>query len=685
MPHATHTAPTTAPWYSIRAHARGQAQVSSAEVLIYGDIGESWYGDSVAAKDFVAALAVLDVDEMTVRINSYGGSVSDGIAIHNAIKRHKATVTIVIDGIAASIASLIAMAGDRVEMADNALMMIHAPWGGAMGNSAAMRQYADLLDTWADAMAVSYAGKTGRDKTEILSLLTDGIDHWYTAEQALTEQFIDAAIAGTPAAASATAGDFARQVQARFTSFPHPAAAAAPTQQESITMPGQTPTTAAPSSAAAPTDAQIAAAASAALAADAARRGAISAAFAKFTNLDGVPALQTACADDHACTVEQANAKLLAHLGQGAKPIAATHIVTVEDARDKFAQGVAASIMARAGLQKDDPANQYRGYSLLEIARESLAHLGVNSRGMDKMSLVAAAFTTSGSDFPLLLANVADKAMLKGYEEAEETFQAWTSAGTLSDFKPGKRVDLNTFPALEQVAEGAEYTYAQIGERGETVQLATYGKLFSITRQAIINDDIDAFSKIPRRMGRAAIRTVGNLVYAVLTANPVMADGVALFHANHKNLMDGAVPTTASLDAMRVAMAKQTDGVATALNIRLATLIVPIALEGTARVVRDSEFEVGASSKNNTVPNSVRGTFEVISDARLDAASSTAWYGAASAGLNDTIEVSYLDGVQTPTLEQQAGWNVDGVEFKVRLDAGVKALDWRSLSRNPGP
>ncbi len=300
------------------------------------------------------------------------------------------------------------------------------------------------------------------------------------------------------------------------------------------------------------------------------------------------------------------------------------------------------------------------------------------------MALVAAAFTHSGSDFPLLLANVAEKAMLKGYDEAEETFQLWTSVGTLGDFKPGKRVDINTFPSLDNIPDGGEYRYADLGDRGETVVLGTYGKLFSLTRQAIINDDLDAFSKIPRSMGRAAIRTIGDLVYAILTGNPVMADGTALFHANHKNLSNGTAISTGSVDAMGVAMGTQTDATGSTLNINLAKIIVPRALRGTANVVRESEYEVGAASKNNTVPNMVRDTFEVIADARLDKASPISWYGCADPATNDTVEVSYLDGQQTPTLEQRNGWSVDGVEFKVRHDFGVKALDFRTMQKNPG-
>ncbi|NGZ86415.1 ClpP-like prohead protease/major capsid protein fusion protein [Duganella aceris] len=692
MPTPTAQTKEPAKWYTIRASAKAVAgavqAATSAEILIYGDIGESWYDDTVAAKDFVREVGALDVDAITVRINSFGGSVTDGIAIFNALKRHKATVTTVVDAIAASVASLIAMAGDTIEMAENALLMIHAPWlQYVSGNAVDLREYADMLDTYSDAMATSYASRSN-DKAGTLALLQDGKDHWYTAEEALAAKFIDQVVASLPIAASAHIKPF---IQARYASFPEivesaaPVAAALPTpSKESTTM-----TIPAPAAAAAPapavdaTQAAASAAVVAALAADKTRRTDITTAFAKFSAHEGMSVIQAACLDDQACTVDQANAKILAHLGKDSGPIAGSHIITLEDSRDKFRAGAAAALMAKAKLGKDDSANNFRSYGLMDLARECLAHAGVNARGMDKMTLVAAAFTHTGSDFPLLLQNVADKAMLKGYQEAEETFQKWTSKGTLGDFKPGKRVDLNSFPALAKIQDGGEYTYATVGDRGETVQLATYGKMFPITRQTIINDDLDAFSKIPRYMGRAAIRTIGDLVYAILTSNPVMRDNVALFHANHKNLMGGSGISTGSVDAMRVLMGKQTDGNAV-LNIRMAQLLVPLALEGTANVVRDSEYEVGAATKNNTTPNFVRNTFEVISDARLDAASATGWYGTANSSVTDTVEVSYLDGVETPTLEQQNGWNVDGVEFKVRMDAGVAPLDFRTMVANPG-
>lgn len=447
----------------------------------------------------------------------------------------------------------------------------------------------------------------------------------------------------------------------------------------------QANTSAANNTPAAPVDTQAIAAAAAR--AEAARGADIRAAAKAYArDIPEAKALLEKALADTSVTLAQFKAELLEVNAKGTEPIAGGYVATLEDEGDKRRKGIRAALEIRAGLQKNDGANPFRGHTLGEIARSCLIQAGVRDVPGDKMSMVALAFTHSSSDFPLLLANVANKAMMKGYEEADETFQVWTTAGSLPDFKVQSTVDLGNFPALRSVGEGAEYKYITIGERREQRVLATYGERFMISRQAIINDDLDAFSRIPRKMGRAAIRTVGNLAYSVLTANAAMADGTALFHADHGNLQGAAVPATSSIDAMRVAMARQkglgqTTG---SLNIRLKYIIAPVTLQGACNVVRDSEFEVGltTATKANTTPNSVRGTFEVVTDARLDDASTSIYYGAADPGMHDTVVVDYLDGNQAPTLEQQTGWAVDGAEFKVRMDAAAKALDWKTLQRN---
>ena len=172
------------------------------ELLVYGDIGDSWYGESVTARSVIEQLNALDnsVTNINVRINSYGGSVSDGLAIYNVLNRHTATKTVTIDGVAMSSASLIAMVGDTVHMPATSLLMIHAPWGGIYGNAKELRQYAEILDTYSDSMADAYVNKSGMSRADVLNLLKDGEDHYYTGAEAVAAGFADAVDASTDAA-----------------------------------------------------------------------------------------------------------------------------------------------------------------------------------------------------------------------------------------------------------------------------------------------------------------------------------------------------------------------------------------------------------------------------------------------------------------------------------------------------
>ena len=431
-----------------------------------------------------------------------------------------------------------------------------------------------------------------------------------------------------------------------------------------------------------------------ALATEHTRRQDIRGVFNLFLAREGIRDLLDTCLDDPQVSVEAARAKLLTELGKGAAPLAGSHATRVEvgaTEAERFYQGAGAALAARANLgARDDVANEFRGYSLLEFARRALELAGVTTRGLDRRELAGRALTMSAtratithttSDFPGLLTSTAKRSMLKGYTEAEETFDTWTSRGELPDFRPLERLDLNTFPALALIPEGAEYKYATIGERKQTVQLATYGRLISLSRQAIINDDLNAFTRIPQRQGRAAKRTIGNLVYAVLTGNPTMSDGVALFHANHGNLLTAAALSVAALDVAFSAMAlmKGPDGIP--LNLTPRYLIIPRSLEGTGRTLMESETD--PAQANSRKPNIFRGRLTIVSDARLDAVSTSNWYLAADPNMVDTIEVDYLDGVAEPFLDQQDGWKVDGAEYKVRIDVGVQALDHRGILKNP--
>lgn len=161
----------------------------NAELMLYGDIAESFWGDTISAKEVTEYLADLDVENINVYINSNGGVVETAIAINNALRRHKAKVTVNIDGIAASAATLITCAGDTVRMPKNALFMIHNPLTIAMGDSEEMRKQADVLEKYKNSILETYLQKVNIDKEKLSELMDN--ETWLSAEEALEYGFID--------------------------------------------------------------------------------------------------------------------------------------------------------------------------------------------------------------------------------------------------------------------------------------------------------------------------------------------------------------------------------------------------------------------------------------------------------------------------------------------------------------
>ncbi|WP_167740203.1 S49 family peptidase [Parasedimentitalea huanghaiensis] len=365
----------------------------------------------------------------------------------------------------------------------------------------------------------------------------------------------------------------------------------------------------------------------------------------------------------------------------------------VTDGVERTRAGMVEAISAKVGLE-GGKRNEFSSMSLREMARYTLTSRGLAVPIGGAMSMVGAAFVPSmaggqhtTADFGHVLADVAHKSMLLGYNEAAESFEQFTRAGTLTDFKKTKRVGMGMFPALAEVDEDAEFTYATMGDFSEEIMLATYGKLFKISRQAVINDDLDAFSDIPRKMGRASKRTVGALVFAVLNGNPAMSDGKALFHADHGNLSEtGAAPSEGTIDAGLTAMAQQkprkSEDKNAVLNISPRFLLAGhVQRAAVLRALNSEKAPDTSGGKGQQAFNTVYKAADPILDARV---SGNSWFLLADPSSHDTIEVAYLDGMREPFIEQQDGWSVDGTEMKVRLDAGVSPMAYHGLYKNPG-
>lgn len=667
-------------WYDIKALAPAKEGAASAEIYIYGNIGDSWDENGVIAADFVKDLAALDVAAITLRINSYGGSVPDGLAIYNALRRHPASVEGFIDGVALSCASYIAMACDSLTLAQNAQLMIHAPWGVAGGNAAELRDLADVLDKYAASMAHGYAAKQG-DYAACLALLSDGKDHWYTAAEAQAAGFANAV--GEPVAVAASLArsfDLSRFNPVRT---PPQAAAAAQPQQEHTMPEAVTP-------AATPANPQP-------FARSKEMNADVLACFKPFLDRDGIQALQTDVLADPAISVAQAQARLLDKLGEGKSPAnpanAAPRIETVEDEADKARAAAVTALMVRAGVEKDRVViaglrgNPYRGAKLLDLARASLERAGVDVRGKSQMEIVAAAFTTSSSDFPVLLENAMHKTLQSAYATAALTWNRFCATGSVSDFRAHNRYRTGSFGNLDAVNELGEFLNKSIpdGEKA-SITAATKGNIINLSRQAVINDDLGAFVGLSASLGRAAARTVEADVYALLAQNsglgPTMADTYTLFHANHSNIGSAGALSTTSVDDARVKMGSQMDVSGNDyLDLRPAVLLVPMASGGTARVINDAQYDPDTANKLQK-PNSVRGLFrDVVDSPRL---SGTRFYAFADPMEAPVLEVAFLDGAQDPFLEVQDGFDVDGAQYKVRLDYGVAAVDYRGAVTNAG-
>jgi hypothetical protein len=330
----------------------------------------------------------------------------------------------------------------------------------------------------------------------------------------------------------------------------------------------------------------------------------------------------------------------------------------------------------------EDAAREYRGMTLMELARESLETAGASTRGLSRDEVATRALHST-SDFPEILAAVTNKTLRQAYEAYPRTFMLFCRQVLATDFKAMHRVQLGEAPQLLEVGESGEFKRGTLGESRESYKVKTYGRVVAITRQTLINDDLDAFTRIPAMYGNSIAQLESDVVWGIITANPAMADGNALFHTTHKNLAGtGAALDVGSVGAARAAMAKQTGlDKKTVLNVRPAFLIVPASLELKAEQLVAQNLVPAATS--SVVPQSIR-TLAPISEPRLDAASETAWYLAASPNQIDTIEYAYLEGQQGAYIETRNGFDVDGVEIKCRLDFGAKAIDWRGLYKNPG-
>lgn len=380
-------------------------------------------------------------------------------------------------------------------------------------------------------------------------------------------------------------------------------------------------------------------------------------------------------------SVDEARAMVMDQLRARNKGVS----VTMGEAEsDKFRAAAQDAVLMAVGIPVADAApgaHELRSHSMVELAREALQREGLKANYADNMEMARAAINST-STFPAIMSNLADKSVMNGFNEAETTFQIWAGKGSNRDFKEAARVALSEAGNLELVPEGGQFPQDVFGETSARTKVATYGKIFSLTRQAIINDDLGLFSKIATKYGSAAKRLVNKMVYAQLTGTVKMQDNVALFDAKHGNVATTGEALSLKAIAKAITAMRRQKGITDAANLNITPkyLVVPPELEVTAYQIVNSTAAVDGT--NSGVVNPYKGRFVVVADAELT--DPDAWYLVADANQHDTIEVTYLNGVETPRLETRQGFDVDGIEYKVAFDVGVDAIDFRGLYKNAG-
>ena len=707
------------------------------ELLLYGIIGDWWEG--MDAFSIAQELESISGDTIVVRIHSRGGNIVEGLAMYNALRQAAKPVHIYIDGVCASMATVIAMAASpgHLYTPDNALWMIHKPWAEASGNADDLRQFADNLDVLEQSLVAAYTA-TGRvTEAHITEILSTGKDYYFTGAEAVEQGFADQQTPSIEAAASidlSTLNQPQGQHKALF-DFYAVNAATPPQNREDRTMKRKLKKLMAAltqqgvaaadinkalatamnvavaevdallADAGNPTDAQLQAGLDALALLEAEPQNPEPQAAARGPQPSAAPQPMTAQAaiaierrriadinalasrhglpDDardqlvtSGATLEDARAAALDHLAQqdsSRQPRPGVRLI--DTSGPAFREGIACAMLNRmqpGRYQLEEGAREFRGMNLLTMAAECLERAGVSTRGLSANELAARALHTT-SDFPNVVADVANKVLLAAYQAQPRTFLPIANRATLTNFKLKHAIEIGGGSDLKEVSEAGEYEHGTVSESNRSYKLSTFGRIFALSRQLMINDDIGALNQFLSNIGSLASRKESQVVWGLVKAG-------AIFSQNNKNVVTagGAVSDT-QLNNMRKTLRQMKGLDGEPINITGRYLVVNSERETEAQKALAAVLAV-ETSEVNVFQNSL----SLIVEPLLDDVSNNPWYVWADPALVPTLEYAYLEGEEGPYIETRNGFEVDGIQIKVRHDFGAGWTSHRGCVRNAG-
>jgi len=629
-----------------------------AEILLYGVIGNAEEG--LDAKTVTSAIRSSS-GPLSVRINSGGGYVMDGLAIVEALRAYRDQVTIYIDGLAASMASVIAMVGDETIIAESGLIMVHKPWDASIGNADALREDAAKLDKVEAQIIAIYAKKTRLPQARLRQMLA--AETWLDATEALKLGFVTGISRALKLAAMVDCSAYGfRNTPSHLKERDMPngneaLAQAATAERERITT-----------------------------IMNLCRKAHLGEDFAQglIDKATPLPQAREQIVDALAARDEVDGVGHLNHNGElGGHTFANPNFQ---------AKAMGDALYSRlTGKAPEGAAREMMSLSMVDMARIMAEARGVRGartmRPEQVLSAAAwnggrfggsAAITHTTSDFPDLLTAAGQRFLLDVYKAAASPLKLIGRPRTATDFRPIFGLQLSNFGTLPQVGEDAEIPGGTFKTRKNSYSLATFAKQFSLTRQAIINDDLGAFSDVMTIMARAAAETEAQLLANLLISNPVMDDTVALFHATHGNLAGtGGASAISTLSAGRLAMRSQMD----MDGVTPISSAPKFILSGPAEETVIEQLLTQTSPVGTADVNPFAGKLTPLVDPRL---SGTAWYLFADPAITPTLEYANLNGFEGPTVEQKDGWDTLGQSFRVYQDFGAGFVDYRGAYKNVG-
>lgn len=394
-------------------------------------------------------------------------------------------------------------------------------------------------------------------------------------------------------------------------------------------------------------------------------------------------------------SMDEVRSAILEGMRQTGAPI---RVQVTRDEGDTFRERASDALVMRAGLHVESPAEgagELRAMSLRDLGIECLGRDGRDTMSLLRMqpdemyTELCRQFYNPTSAFPAILDNTIRKSIVQLYNEVPTTFQAWTTKGSVRDFKPT--------PDHEYVIGGMG-DFLLVPENGElkpmvpktellpSFKIDTYGRSFSMTRQAFINDDIGFITQVPGLFAASAKKTIDKAVYSVLYNNKAIFDKKKLFCEEHSNVMrTGSKPTQASIQAMILLMQHQKDHFGEAIYITPQHIIVPVGYEFDLAVILHSTQVTG--SNNNDINPLYNYPLSIVQTPVLNALAGDGpvpWFMIANAASARGIQVNYLNGQETPTVRRMETPGVLGFQWDIYLDWGVDVRDFRGMAKNPG-